>query len=166
MKIPDDMTEKEVLEKIMLVIDRISPKYTFAGYEVEDIKQEAFIICLNAMDRYNKEIGPLENFLSINLSNRLKNFIRDNFCKKGDIEKKKVIAPSTLSFDCMDTKSSLSDNTSNKEIRQILDENIPTDLRIDYLKMMGGVSITKKRKVELIEVIKGILRENGINETW
>ena len=39
----------EVIDKIQLVVDRIAPKYTFHGYDVDDMKQEAFIICIDAL---------------------------------------------------------------------------------------------------------------------
>ena len=74
MNIPKNMTREEVLDKINLVVNRISPKYTFHGYDLDDIKQEAFMICMDALNRYDQK-RPLENFLSVNLSNRLKNFI-------------------------------------------------------------------------------------------
>ena len=77
MKIPQGMTEQEVVSQITKVCDRIAPKYTFYGYTVDDIKQESFMICMDALKRYD-ENRPLENFLSVNLSNRLKNFVRDN----------------------------------------------------------------------------------------
>ena len=96
MKIPKGLSEEETIDKINLVVQRISPRYTFASYDVDDIKQEAFIICYNALERYDPKVGPLENFLSINLSNRLKNFIRDNHYKKDDEQKKKIMSPSPL----------------------------------------------------------------------
>ena len=55
MNIPKNMTKEEVLEKIDLVVNRISPKYTFHGYDVDDIKQEAFMICMDALDRYDQK---------------------------------------------------------------------------------------------------------------
>jgi DNA-directed RNA polymerase specialized sigma24 family protein len=88
MNLPENMTKQEVLEKIHLVVNRIAPKYTFHGYDVEDIKQEAFIICMDALNRYDQK-RPLENFLSVNLSNRLKNFVRDNYVVGQDEAKKK-----------------------------------------------------------------------------
>ena len=78
MKIPSNMTDEQVLETMELVINRIAPRYTFYGYTVSDIKQESYIICIEALERYDEK-RPLENFLSVNLSNRLKNFIRDNY---------------------------------------------------------------------------------------
>ena len=51
MKIPKNLKEDEVLEKIELVINRIAPKYTFHGYDINDIKQESFIICYEALEK-------------------------------------------------------------------------------------------------------------------
>ena len=65
MKIPKGMTEREVVDQIEVVCNRIAPKYTFYGYTAEDLKQEAFIICMEALNRYDEK-RPLENFLSVN----------------------------------------------------------------------------------------------------
>ena len=92
------MTKEEVLEKIDLVVNRISPKYTFHGYDVDDIKQEAFMICMDALDRYDQK-RPLENFLSVNLSNRLKNFVRDNHYIGQDENKRNVLCPKQLTYE-------------------------------------------------------------------
>ena len=78
------MTDEQVLETMDLVINRIAPRYTFYGYAVNDIKQESYIICIEALERYDEK-RPLENFLSVNLSNRLKNFIRDNYFYSGSL---------------------------------------------------------------------------------
>ena len=87
MNIPDGMTEQEVVDQIEKVCNRIAPRYTFYGYALDDIKQEAFIICMEALNRYDNS-RPLENFLSVNLSNRLKNFVRDNhFIHTDDLDR-------------------------------------------------------------------------------
>jgi RNA polymerase sigma factor (sigma-70 family) len=98
MKIPKGMTHEQTIDQITIVINRIAPKYTFRDYDVEDIKQEAFMICMDALDRYDTN-RPLENFLSVHLSNRLKNFVRDNYFVKDDEDKKKVLAPKQLPQD-------------------------------------------------------------------
>lgn len=160
-----NITQDEI-EKITIVVDRIAPKYTFNGYDIDDIKQEAFIICYNALSRYNPKVGPLENFLSINLSNRLKNFIRDNYYKKDDEQKKKVLNPTPLTYDHIDKTETIENKFFLKEICNIIDENLPSHLRSDYLKIKSGISINKKRKLEVMETIYNILQENGYDETW
>ena len=156
------MTEKEVLQKINIVVNRIAPKYTFNGYDVDDIKQEAFIICMDALDRYD-ELRPLENFLSVNLSNRLKNFVRDNYYTKNDEEKKKILNPTQLSYED-NIQSSHIDNDKNidlNSIKTIIDKHLPSKYRSDYLKIINDVYVPKKRKTEIFSLIKNILKENN-----
>ena len=156
------MTEQQVVEQINIVVNRISPKYTFKGYEVDDIKQEAFMICMDALDRYDAS-RPLENFLSVHLSNRLKNFVRDNFFIKDDEDKKRVLAPKQLRHDdeILDRECNMDDKLDTKDIKLIIDRFLPVELRSDYLKFTSEAYIPKKRKLYLIQVIRDILKENG-----
>jgi DNA-directed RNA polymerase specialized sigma24 family protein len=162
MKIPKNMSEKEVMQKILLVVDRIAPKYTFNGYDVDDIKQEAYIICMDALDRYD-EARPLENFLSVNLSNRLKNFVRDNYFTKNDTEKKKILNPSQLSYDdCLETEDDDVDiNIDVSHMSKVIDQHLPSKCRSDYLKILSDVYVPKKRKAEIISLIKNIMKDHG-----
>tara|TARA_B100000073_G_scaffold9112_1_gene7667 strand:+ start:1346 stop:1846 length:501 start_codon:yes stop_codon:yes gene_type:complete len=165
MKIPKNMTKDEVIDKIKIVVDRIAPKYTFHGYDIDDMKQEAFIICIDALDRYDQK-RPLENFLAVNLSNRLKNFVRDNYCSNKDSEKKKVLSPTSLINDNIVDSRRKDHGTkfSIKEASQLIDEHLPVELRADYLKMINDVYILKKKKDEILLVIKEILEEHGYDE--
>ncbi len=101
MHIPSNLTKEQVVDTIQVVVGRIAPKYTFYGYLVDDLKQEAFIICMEALPRYD-EARPLENFLSVHLSNRLKNFVRDNHFTKDEDEKAKY----HLSLECLSNNDS------------------------------------------------------------
>lgn len=154
------MSEQEVLEKINLVVNRIAPKYTFHGYDSDDLKQEAFIICYEALERYDQK-RPLENFLSVNLSNRLKNFIRDNNFTKSSEEKKKVLSPKQLIFDSLVCDDSYKDEFSSKELIDIIDRNLPADMREDYLKLVNNIYIPKKRRLDIVGCIKDILKKGG-----
>lgn len=162
MKIPKNMTEQQVIDQINIVVNRISARYTFHGYEVEDIKQEAFMICMDALERYDQN-RPLENFLSVHLSNRLKNFVRDNFYVKGEEEKKKVLKPSSLtSEEIIPTEENTYDNYIDaKALQQIVDLKLPSEYRADYLKIINDVYVPKKRREEIISLIKELLDEEG-----
>ena len=153
------MTKEQVMNTINTIINRICPKYTFYGYELDDIKQEAFIICYEALDRYDQN-RPLENFLSVNLSNRLKNFVRDNNFTKSSENKRKVLSPNQLTLEDL-----VCDNSNDKEcyaeMISIIDENLPTTMRSDYLKIVNNIYVNKKRREEVLSVIKDILEENG-----
>lgn len=162
MKKPKNMTEQEVLEKINIVVDRIAPKYTFNGYDVDDIKQEAFLICMDALNRYDQK-RPLENFLAVNLSNRLKNFVRDNYFTKKDEDKKKALNPTHLAYDDALPSEEVDTDTifDAHEMKKIIDQFLPKDLRTDYLKIISDVYVPKKRKEYIITTLRNILKENG-----
>ena len=160
MKTPKNMSKKDVLDKIELVINRIAPKYTFPGYEIDDIKQESFLICVDALNRYDQN-RPLENFLSVNLSNRLKNFIRDNNFTKSDEEKRKVMLPVQLSNECSIEDNCALTSLETKEAIHIIDTKLPVEYRSDYLKILNNVHVSKKRREEVSQVIKQLLEDNG-----
>jgi DNA-directed RNA polymerase specialized sigma24 family protein len=162
MKIPKNMTEKQVIDQINIVVNRISARYTFHGYEVEDIKQEAFMICMDALERYDQK-RPLENFLAVHLSNRLKNFVRDNFYVKGEEDKKKILKPSSLSTEEFITveNDTYDDKIDAQSIVSIINQKLPSDCRADYLKIINDVYVPKKRREEIIALIKELLDEEG-----
>lgn len=166
MIVPSGMNAEQVIRQINKVVDRIAPKYVFYGYEVEDLKQESFIICMEALPRYDAA-RPLENFLSVHLSNRLKNFVRDNhFSNAEDIDKVRVMKPAQL-----DHEHSLVDGEQRFAIRdeqidyrdmlKIIDRKLPAQYRLDYLKMQNDVYVSRQRKEEITVVIYEILVENG-----
>jgi predicted PilT family ATPase len=162
MKIPTNMTEAEVMKEIATVIDRISHKYTFYGYEVDDIKQEAFIMCVDAMERYDPS-RPLENFLSVHLSNRLKNFVRDNHFTKDEEDKRRIVMPGQLSHEdrLVDQRSYSGESIDYQQMSNILDLKLPASVRADYLKIMHDAHVSKKRRAEVLSLIREIMEEHG-----
>lgn len=168
MKIPKNMTEQQVIDQINIVVNRVASKYTFHGYEVDDIKQEAFIICMDALSRYDNK-RPLENFLAVHLSNRLKNFIRDNFYTKGEEEKKKVLKPKSLcnedfapcrNYETLDADEKL----DAQQIQAILDKHLPASYRADYLKLINNVYVPKKRREDVLSLIKELVERYTYEE--
>ena len=169
MKVPSGMTENEVVEQIEKVCNRIAPGYTFYGYTLDDIKQESFIICMEALSRYDNK-RPLENFLAVNLSNRLKNFVRDNhFIHNDNGDRVKILKPAQLDHEnaIVDEEEKFSvtiEAIENKNMAEIVNSKMPANVRLDYLRMINDVYITKQRKEEIIEIINEILQEHGYNE--
>jgi hypothetical protein len=78
MKIPKNMTEKEVLEIIDKVASKLAYKFKFGYHDIEDMKQQGRLFAIQGMDNYD-ESRPLENFLWTHVRNRLFNYKRDNF---------------------------------------------------------------------------------------
>ncbi len=67
----------EIIDKIS---KRLSYKFVFPGFDREDIEQEAKIIAMDGLTRYDPD-KPLENFLWVHVRKRLINFKRDNFTR-------------------------------------------------------------------------------------
>lgn len=78
MKLPKNMTEKEVLETIEKIASKLCYKFKFGYHGVEDMKQQATLFALEGLEAYDEK-RPLENFLWTHVRNRLFNYKRDNF---------------------------------------------------------------------------------------
>jgi len=164
MKIPKNMTEEQVVATISMISSRLANKYTFPNYETEDIEQEAFIIGMEAMDRYD-EVRPLENFLSIHIKNRLSNFKRDKYYRPDDGRaeeiqqgKKKLLdAGSFESVRNVLVAAECSDSLEEKELLEYIDNHLPANMRSDYLRFFNDQPLTKTKKAKLVEVLREIL---------
>ncbi|MHA2389138.1 MAG: hypothetical protein ACXACW_10510 [Candidatus Hodarchaeales archaeon] len=162
----------EQMEIIDKVVNRTASKYTFGFYELEDIKQESYIICLDALKNYDNN-RPLENFLSKHLSNRLKdlkrnkyfrhnvvneNHIKLNQAKKNLMDLKQFCQ--IAEYDHPSEEVDLEDKLSTSEaLEKIMNEMSPS-LRNDFLRMSHGVSISQSRKKTVLDKIMEILGED------
>lgn len=141
MPVPTGIPTEEVLRIIERVVGPLSIKFKFGSYDVEEIKQEATIIAWEAIVKSYDESRPLENFLRVHVRNRLLNFKRNN------------------SRGLIGGKSELVENHGPEinEIKNKIDENLPGELRQDYLRMTQGVSIPAYRRERVLGAIREIL---------
>tara|TARA_R100001244_G_scaffold50734_1_gene44388 strand:+ start:39 stop:584 length:546 start_codon:yes stop_codon:yes gene_type:complete len=180
MKVPKGMKESEVLEVINKICDRYAYKFQFGYFEPDDIRQEAFIIALDALERYD-ESRPLENFLAVHVKNRLNNFKRDKYYrqnkKKNDDKqqqlnnsKKHLMEPLDITNirDESEKNMRLTDDfiedVADKEILNIIDEHLDVIFRADYLRIRDGTYVPKPRREQIIKEINEILRGYGHEE--
>lgn len=160
------MTEEQVISTISKISSRLANKFTFANYEEEDIAQEAFIIGMDAMERYD-EIRPLENFLSTHIKNRLINFKRDNYYRPDEgkaeiIQQGKRKLLEAQSVDTIQNFLISSESSSSIETRELLDYidvHLPANMRSDYLRFRNDQSLTKTKKAKLIEELRVIMEK-------
>ena len=146
--------QREFQQAMTLVMERIKKKYSFAYYDGEDIAQEAYIIGLQVMQKYDKSKGDIVNFLSVSVGNRIKNLMRNVLAKETD----------TISInDISEDFNTIGDkNTTVDEFWLMIDENLHPSYRKDYLKIKQGLSVPKLRKKKIIEEIKKIVNDNSI----
>ena len=164
MKIPFNLTEKEVISIITKVCKKLAPKYVFASYEVEDIEQEAFMMGVEGLHRYDTD-KPLENFMYTHINNRLKNFKRDNYyrfdygnAQKIQDRKKSILEPVDISaLYCVSIDDDTVDNAHLSEMLDLIDRTLPADLRGDYLKLRTNSPLPKGRKAIIIQAIEDII---------
>jgi len=73
-----NVNEEDFIQVIKKITQKLSYKFKFGYHEVDDMKQQATIFALEALERYDKT-RPLENFLWTHVRNRLFNYKRDNY---------------------------------------------------------------------------------------
>ena len=145
------------------------------------------MIGMDALDRYDEK-RPLENFLAVHVKNRLKNFKRDNYYRKEEVDehdaqtdkelrrmmrketRKHLMQPIDIDSVRQEGETNMfftvdmTENLSNKEIIRIIDRELGMSYRKDYLRMVDGVYVSKARRDEVKEEILRILKENGVEE--
>ena len=164
MKIPDNLTEHEVIHVITKVSKKLAPKFVFASYEIEDIEQEAFLMGVEGLERYDST-KPLENFMYAHINNRLKNFKRDNYyrfdygnAQKIQDRKKNLLEPMDIAaLYSVCTDDSTIHNAHLSEMLDLIDNKLPADLRGDYLKLRTNAFLPKGRKAIITQAIEDIV---------
>lgn len=157
---------QEQVQTITTVASRLASKYTFPNFEKEDIEQEAFLIGMEAMNRYDG-VRPLENFLSVHIKNRLKNFKRDHYYrpdqgKAADIQngKKRLLDASSIDdIKYLIANSELSESLEDRELYEYIDLHLPANMRSDFLKFKNDLPLTKTKKTNLINELRLILEK-------
>ena len=154
------------LNMIQTIAKRLATKYVFGYFDVKDIEQEAIIFGLEAYERWD-QTRPLENFISVHMSNRLKNFKRDNFFRLGLEEssqkrqksnetKRNLMRPISIQPLSLFTEESI----DNQDSVDFLLSKMSPLIKNDFLRMSNGVVITKGRRQAVIDSVKEILGED------
>lgn len=149
MKIPKGKTKEEVVEIIRLICSRFKFKYTIGIFDADDIEQEAFLICYEALERYDG-VRPLENFLSFNLRNRLINFIRDSKLKDVDM----VSIPEDFDI-AQEAKYRMITDIDN-----LMDDCLDPESRQDWLRLKDGVKVPTVRANKLKSKIRDLVKNH------
>lgn len=153
------------------VINRVAPRYKFGYHQVDDIKQEAYLICLEALDRYDQS-RPLENFIARHVSNRLKTLRRNKYFRQNvqEREKSKHHQLNETKRNLVDLRSledvnigymeDFGEKLSSLEALEILMDQLSPSMRNDFLRLANGVNIKFYRKHALFNKVKEILGED------
>tara|TARA_R110000824_G_scaffold59926_1_gene160532 strand:+ start:1150 stop:1668 length:519 start_codon:yes stop_codon:yes gene_type:complete len=164
MKTPNNLSEQEVIDVITRVSKKLAPKFVFASYEAEDIEQEAFLMGVEGLQRYDSS-KPLENFMYSHINNRLKNFKRDNYyrfdygnAQRIQDRKKSILEPMDIAaLYSVSTEDETVSNAHLSEMVELIDRKLPAEFRGDYLRLQTNAPLPKGRKAIIIQVIEDII---------
>jgi DNA-directed RNA polymerase specialized sigma24 family protein len=153
MRIPENMSEDEVLATINKVVGRLSYKFRFAYHSLEDIEQEGRILAIEAMEHY-EEGRPLENFLWRVVRNGLVNFKRDNYIRPNEpCEKCKLDCKLTDKKECKLYQNWEKRNKIKKNILCPINLYLVNNEKEHSMRVMDNVE-EKIERQELIDIIQ------------
>lgn len=155
----------------------------FAYFTADDIEQEVWRICLDVLEGYEEERGPLENYLRRCVTNRLKNLRRDRYFRpaKADDEqgmaavRTRINLVNALPMGCGDIAEAGSpvaasslihfspvDQLLGTELLEELLARIDPELRADLADLVEGGQLPERRAEKVRAAVRVILEElNG-----
>lgn len=146
-----------MLEYIQRIAKNLGPKFKFDIWEANDIRQEIYFLMIQAEPEFDEAKGDEFTFYFNYIKNRLMNFKRDNYSTNRF--KMGIADARSIELDLVDNI----DNYINK-FKSIIHERVDASLRADYLRYCEGVKLPHKRKVSILEHIKGIVDRARKNE--
>lgn len=192
MKIPRSLTERQVLEVIEEIVTKLSPKLKFGFYDMEDIQQEGRIRAMTTgLETFDdtrftdaEMVKALERFLRIHVTTRMKNFMRDNMGRsekpinpdrvenweKVNKRRRNIMRPASIheishEFHGFPLQTSAVEEIHHTHLMDLINKNLPIELRTDFLRMCDGVRIPKPRQSKVREAIAEIIQlDEGLED--
>lgn len=177
-----EITEVQ-MTTIIRVAERIAPKFAFDIYEASDMIQEAIMLGMECVQRYDSDRGPFENFVARHINNRLRTFVRKHSPRPepdvptssldyihwdrsfGSKKRLQEALPLDLVQDEIVASTDVLDELALDEVQNIIDCQLPVIYRADYLRMLQNVHVPKARRDKIKQIILHILEVAGY-ETW
>lgn len=172
---------QELLETASPVIEKLAKSRSvngaFAYYDSKDIYQEIWCMCLEAMDRYDPTIGPIENYLVRHVTNRLKNLKRDRYFRPGSdiptsgLARTRMNLVNALPLDCGDIaehgvllcSASIGadpvDHVLCAETLLYIRERLPENLSEPFEELVGNNKVRNPLAEEVRQEVAKILSE-------
>lgn len=162
---------------IQQIANQRKNNHTFAHYTGDDISQEVWVMCLDALHRYNPTTGPLEHFLNSHVSNRLKNLKRDRYFRPGNCvatsgaAKIRMNLINALPLDNSDISedsivlgaASVEPNPLMQlladETRDYITDRLPPDMKPIFFAVMSGNKIRQPIMDKFRKIVAAILEK-------
>ena len=172
---------QEILEEAYPIIEQLaknrSANGAFAYYENSDVYQEVWTMCLEALERYDPAIGPIENYLVRHVTNRIKNLKRDKYFRPGSDVSTSGLARVRMNLvnalpldggDIADQGTLLGSTPVNidpvehilcDETLAYIRKRLPDELREPFEDMIGNNRVRSPLVEEVQQIVAEILEE-------
>ncbi len=147
MNLPSGVTQIEFETACLKIIDVFKHKFKSDIIDTDDFGQELFIIITEILPSFEPGRGKLEHFLMKSIRNRIFNFIRNHNVRYIDKVSIEFVPNENLILDETDYYS---------EFIEYVDEHLPAEFRLDYLRLMSGKRLTKVQKQKLYAKMREI----------
>lgn len=164
-KIPEGKTEEEVIAAIYKIAYKVGSKYRVPNYDIEDIQQEAYMWCIDALEKYDGV--HLETFLYKHIKNRVLNLIRKIERVESDTTNPKMLL-SRQQKKSLQQPENIEEHTDsiyyidknvNINLGDLVQELNNLELRNIYLKYISGEKLSPCKVNKLKEAIVNLLKE-------
>lgn len=170
------MVNEETQVALDKVCRRIASKYYVPGYDKRDVYQEAYLIGLEILGKYDPERNPkVENFLNVSINNRFQNFIRIKSenkkncgcceyesCKKCRYRESKAkvihMQQFTENFDYTDNIEFYREKLH--DLLPLIDLKLPVSMRDDWRRILDDSHVVRSRRFEILDEIREIVKEH------
>ncbi len=174
----------EIAYPIIKKIAKQQKNKSFAYFEEEDIEQQVWVFCLEAIERYDSKKSKqknieknIEHFLNSHVSNRLKNLMRDKYFRPDKDQsdnsrsKTKMNIVNALPLDVCDIDNQAQKMDSCKNNNNPLDileldekvdyiaDNLDKDLIKSFYALIKNEKISRKINNQLYLEITRLLKE-------
>lgn len=132
-----------------------NPVYQFPGHEREDIEQEAIIIGLMSLDKFDETRANLKTFLYMKMHTKLLNLKRDKYFRpdtKSDT-KEKLNNAEQLDLDVWEEM----EDSDRKEYMRVVDNEMPYEMRDDWNRLKEGIRLKKPRREQILREVRKII---------
>lgn len=123
--------------------------------EEDDIAQQAYIICMQIFPKWDGE-RSLEHFLMLSVSNRL---ISESRTYYRNSRRRKSIDFMELHDQPSSEEIDMFERIDNSEEVDFILNNLPSNLRNDYLRLANGVNIPATRKEAVFKAVRDLYEE-------
>ena len=161
-------------DTLIRVAGEVASKYFIPGYEFSDRQNEAVILGMEIIKKYDSSKGKLENFLRVSLNHAFQNLVKSkttekkpcgcpdgSYCKRCSYRESKFRVLSTKQFP-EDIELSSRHNSIRESFVDLLpfiDQKLPLSMRTDWRKILDETHVVKSRKAEIFEEIRAIVKE-------